>query len=72
MSVIDEKILFISVIGILYAIAWMLKPQTVMRFVITSMLGIVAVLWLLDFFEIYPFGEIAKEFFKGLVKKFEA
>jgi hypothetical protein len=66
MGIIDGKILFISALGILYAVAWMLKPQTILRTVITYMLGIIAVLWVLDFFEVYPFGEVTKEFLTGI------
>lgn len=71
MNIIDEKILFISVVGILYAIAWMLKPQSFLRTLITYLLSIVAILWVADFFEVYPFGEVAKQFITGIAEKID-
>ena len=58
MGIIDEKILAVSIIGILYAIAWLLKPQTILRIIIILFLWIVAIIWALDFFGLYPISRI--------------
>lgn len=58
MGIIDEKILAVSIIGILYAIAWLLKPQTILRIIIISFLWIVAIIWALDFLGLYPLSKI--------------
>ncbi len=58
MSIIDGKIVAVTIIGILYAIAWLLKPQTVIKVIINTLLGIVTIFWILDFFSIYPVTKI--------------
>lgn len=58
MGIIDEKILAVSVLAVLYAITWLLKPQTVLRVIINTVLGIFTIFWVLDFFGIYPVTRI--------------
>ncbi|OGU70296.1 MAG: hypothetical protein A2V93_11355 [Ignavibacteria bacterium RBG_16_34_14] len=58
MGIIDEKVLAVTVIGVLYAITWMMKPQTILRIVINTVLGIVTIIWALDFFGLYPLSKI--------------
>jgi len=58
MGIIDEKVLAVTVIGILYVITWMMKPQTILRLVINTVLGIVTIIWVLDFFGLYPISKI--------------
>jgi hypothetical protein len=57
-GIIDEKVLAVTVIGVLYAITWMMKPQTILRIVINTVLGIVTIIWALDFFGLYPLSKI--------------
>ena len=58
MSIIDGKILAVTVIGVFYAITWLLKPQTVLRVIINTVLSIFTIFWMLDFFGIYPVTKI--------------
>jgi hypothetical protein len=58
MSIINEKVLAVTVIGVLYALTWMMKPQTILRMIINTVLGIVTIIWALDFFGLYPFSKI--------------
>jgi hypothetical protein len=58
MSVINEKVLAVTVIGVLYALTWMMKPQTILRMIINTVLGIVTIIWALDFFGLYPLSKI--------------
>jgi hypothetical protein len=65
MGIINEKVLAVTIIGVLYAIAWMLKPETILRFVIIISLWIVAIIWALDFFGFYPLSKIIHVDFYG-------
>jgi hypothetical protein len=58
MGIINEKVLAVAVIGVLYALSWMMKPQTILRMIINTVLGIVTLIWALDFFGLYPVSKI--------------
>ena len=58
MGIINEKVLVVAVIGVLYALTWMMKPQTILRMIINTVLGIVTLIWALDFFGLYPVSKI--------------
>jgi hypothetical protein len=58
MSIIDGKIIAVTIIGIFYAVTWLLKPQTVIKIIINTLLGIITIFWTLDFFGIYPVTKI--------------
>jgi uncharacterized membrane protein YbaN (DUF454 family) len=58
MGIIDEKIVAVSVIGVLYGISWLIKPQTILRVIINTVLGICTIIWALDFFGFYPISKI--------------
>ena len=55
MGIINEKVLAVTVIAVLYALTWLMKPQTAVRVVINILLGIITIVWVLDFFGIYPY-----------------
>jgi hypothetical protein len=57
MGIINDKILIVTVIAVLYALTWMMKPQTVVKVIINTLLGIVTIIWVLDFFGIYPYSK---------------
>jgi hypothetical protein len=63
--IIDEKILAVTVIAVLYAITYLMKPQTVLRVIINTFLGICTIIWALDFFGLYPLSKIIPETFYG-------
>lgn len=58
MGIIDEKVLAVTVIAILYAISWLIKPQSILRILINTLLGICIIVWALDFFGLYPLSKI--------------
>ncbi len=58
MYIIDEKVIAFSIIAILYAVTYLLKPQTVLRVIINTVLGIFTIIWALDFFGFYPLSKI--------------
>lgn len=58
MGIINEKVLAVTIIAILYALTLLLKPQTILRIVIKTLLGIVSIIWALDFFGLYPVTKI--------------
>ena len=58
MGVIDEKVLAATIIAVLYAITWLIKPQTILRIVLNTVLGIISIIWVLDFFGFYPLSNI--------------
>ncbi len=58
MGIINEKVLAVAVIGVLYALTWMMKPQTMLIMIINTILGIVTIIWALDFFGLYPLSKI--------------
>jgi hypothetical protein len=55
MGIINGKILAVTVIAVLYALTWLMKPQTALKVVINIVLGIITIIWALDFFGIYPY-----------------
>ena len=55
MGIINEKVLVVTIIAVLYALTWLMKPQTVPRAIINILLGIITIIWALDFFGIYPY-----------------
>jgi hypothetical protein len=55
MGIINEKVLAVTVIAVLYALTWLMKPQTVIKVIINILLGIISIIWVLDFFGIYPY-----------------
>lgn len=63
--IIDEKILALTVIAILYAITYLMKPQTILRVIINTLLGICTIIWALDFFGLYPVSKIIPVSFYG-------
>jgi hypothetical protein len=65
MAIIDEKILAVSVIGVLYVLSRLLKPQTILKVVITVILGIITLIWALDFFGLYPLSNLIEVDFYG-------
>jgi hypothetical protein len=58
MGIINEKVLAVAIIGILYAITWLMKPQTILKVIINTVLGIVTIIWALDFFGLFSLSEI--------------
>ncbi|RPI73929.1 MAG: hypothetical protein EHM47_04955 [Ignavibacteriales bacterium] len=65
MGIVDEKVLAVTVIAVLYAITWLLKPHTYLRVVINTLLGICIIIWALDFFGVYPLSKIVNLSFYG-------
>ena len=63
--IIDEKILALTIIAVLYAITYMMKPQTILKVIINTLLGICTIIWALDFFGLYPFSKLISETFYG-------
>jgi hypothetical protein len=55
MGIINEKILTLVIIAVFYALTLWMKPQTVPKVIISTLLGIVTIIWVLDFFGIYPY-----------------
>lgn len=55
MGIINEKVLAVTVIAVLYALTWLMKSQTALKAVINILLGIVTIIWVLDFFGIYSY-----------------
>jgi hypothetical protein len=55
MPTINEKILTLAIIAVFYALTLWMKPQTVPKVIISTLLGIVTIIWALDFFGIYPY-----------------
>jgi len=55
MEIINEKILAAAAIAVFYAITLLMKPQTVLKVIISTLLGIFTIIWVLDFFGIYPY-----------------
>jgi hypothetical protein len=55
MGIINGKILAVTIIAVLYALTWLMKPQTALKVVINVLLGIITIIWVLDFFGIYPY-----------------
>jgi len=55
MGIINEKVLAVTIIGVLYALTWLMKPQTKFKGIINLLLGIITVIWILDFFGIYSY-----------------
>jgi hypothetical protein len=59
MVIIDEKVLAITVIGVLYVLTWLMKPQ-ILKIVFNTILGIITIIWALDFFGLYPLSKLIK------------
>ena len=57
MGIINDKILIVTVIAVFYGLTWMMKPQTVLKVIINTVLGIVTIVWALDFFGIYSYSK---------------
>jgi hypothetical protein len=57
MGIINDKILVVTVIAVFYGLTWMMKPQTVLKVIINTVLGIITIVWALDFFGIYPYSK---------------
>ena len=57
MGIINDKILVVTVIAVFYGLTWMMKPQTVLKVIINTVLGIVTIVWALDFFGIYSYSK---------------
>ena len=57
MGIINEKILAVTIIAILYALTRLMKPQSALKVIISTLLGIIAIIWVLDFFGIYPYNK---------------
>ena len=57
MGIINEKILALAIIAVFYALTLLMKPQTVPKVIISTLLGIVTIIWALDFFGIYPYSK---------------
>ncbi len=55
MEIINEKILAATAIAVFYALTRLMKPQTVIKVIINTVLGIITIIWALDFFGIYPY-----------------
>ncbi len=58
MGIINEKVLAVTIIGVLYALTWLMKPQTILKVIINTLLGIITIIWALDFFGLYPVSKI--------------
>jgi|GEM_PF-2161129 len=58
MGIIDEKVLAVTVLAVLYAISWLMKPESILRKLINTLLGICIIIWALDFFGLYPLSKI--------------
>jgi hypothetical protein len=59
MVIIDEKVLAVTVIGVLYVLTWLMKPQ-ILKIVFNTILGIITIIWALDFFGLYPLSKLIK------------
>jgi hypothetical protein len=57
MGIINDKILVVTVIAVFYGLTWMMKPQTVLKVIINTVLGLITIVWALDFFGIYPYSK---------------
>jgi hypothetical protein len=57
MTVLDEKVIAVTIIGILYILQWVLESKTVFRFIINFFLVVTIVVCLTDLFGIYPVYE---------------
>lgn len=57
MGIINDKILVVTAIAVLYGLTWMMKSQTVLKVIINTVLGIITIVWVLDFFGIYPYSK---------------
>lgn len=55
MGIINGKVLAITIIAVLYALVWLMKSQTALKVVINILLGLVTIIWVLDFFGIYSY-----------------
>lgn len=58
MGIVNEKVLAIAIIGILYALTWLMKTQSILKVIINTVLGIFAIIWALDFFGLYPLSKL--------------
>lgn len=65
MDIIDEKVIAVTVLGVLYALTWLMKPQTILRIIINTILGIITIIWALDFFGLYPLSKLIQVDFYG-------
>ena len=58
MDVIDEKIVVISILGIIYVISSFFKVNFSLKIILNTILSVILIFWLLDFFNIYSLFEI--------------
>jgi uncharacterized membrane protein YbaN (DUF454 family) len=60
MGIVDEKVLAATIIAVLYAVSWFMKPQTVLKVILNTIFLIVSIIWVLDFFGLYPLSKIVR------------
>jgi hypothetical protein len=53
MEVVNEKVLIVTFIAVFYVVTSLVKPQTILRRILNSVLVILIIIWALDFFNIY-------------------
>ncbi len=58
MDIIDEKIIVISILGIIYVISSFIKISSSIRIILNTIITLFLIIWLVDFFNIYPLLEL--------------
>ena len=54
MDVINEKVIAIAVLGVIYVVSSFFKVGPTLRIILNGFISLLLILWLLDFFNIYP------------------